>query len=98
MSGGGLQCLLFFYLTGASPMRRCQQVHHQGQRPNALEKERDDSPQQAALGMGGLGDRHHQGDVDPGNSDKVHGELTEVSEVTVALCSLAHTLACHDTF
>ena len=56
-----------------APCRRPDQVEHQRQRRDAIEHQGDAGAQERPLRMDGLGHRHHQRHVQPGDGDQEHG-------------------------
>jgi hypothetical protein len=70
----GLIGCCFHFLFQPSPPPWCvEQVQDQSQWRQSIKHKSDESAQQAALGVKGLGHGHHQGDVNPGDGNQVHG-------------------------
>lgn len=76
---GSLQCLL-----APPPGGRAEQPQEQGDRTEPIEQER-----KHAAEYGVIGDGSEQGDVEPGNRDKVHVGSTDVAEGD---CSWGNTI------
>jgi len=53
--------------------RRTQHVQDERHRAQSVEQEGDDGAEHTAVGVGGFGRRHHDGDVQPGDGDEMHG-------------------------
>jgi polyhydroxyalkanoate synthase len=55
-----------------APLRRGHQVKHQCHRAEPIQEKGHNGTEQRALGVGGFGHRHHEGDVEPTDGDEVH--------------------------
>ena len=54
---------------------RAHEIHHQGDGQHAVQHKGEDRAQHRTVGVGGLGNAHHERDVNPSNCNDVHEYL-----------------------